>query len=51
MNLTNVRTAIGIGAVALTLAGGLAPGLVDAKDHQGEGGKDGARAEREAAGP
>ena len=46
MNLMNVRTAIGIGAVALTLAGGLAPGLVDAKDHQG--GKGGARAEREA---
>ena len=46
-SMTSIRTAIGIGAVALTLAGGLAPGLVDAKDHQG--GKGGARAEREAA--
>ena len=47
MNLTNIRAALGIGAVALTLAGGLAPGLVDAKDHQG--GKGGARAERGAS--
>ena len=46
MNLTSVRTVIGIGAVALTLAGGVAPGLVDAKDRQG--GKGQARAEREA---
>ena len=49
MNSMNVRTAIGIGAVALTLAGGLAPGLVDAKDRQGQGGRGGPTAEREVA--
>ena len=44
MNLTSIRTAIGIGAVALTLAGGLAPGLVDAKgDKDRQGDKGGAR--------
>ncbi len=45
MNLTSIRTAIGIGAVALTLAGGLAPGLADAKGDKG----DEARTERAAA--
>ena len=45
MNLTKLRAAIGIGAVALTLAGGLAPGLADAHDHKGG---DRARAERAA---
>ena len=47
MNLMNARTMIGIGAVALTLAGGVAPGLVDAKDRKGDvGGGGRARAER-----
>ena len=51
MNLTSVRTMIGIGAVALTLAGGLAPGLADAKDRKGDvGGGGRARAERRGEG-
>ncbi len=48
MNLTSLRSTIGIGMVALTLAGGLAPGLVDAKGDKG--GRDAPRAEREASG-
>ena len=47
MNLKHARTMIGIGAVALTLAGGLAPGLADAKADRADRG-DKARAEREA---